>query len=75
MIIPGVILAYFIFSVSLDNSRLSGKVMDIWIIQGGLDIPSKISLVGYTRPCLLSGVAIAVAVAHRHTNTTDFRAI
>ena len=28
---------------SKDNSRLSGKVMDIWIIQGGLDISSKTS--------------------------------
>ena len=31
MIIPGVIQAYFIFPVSLDNSRLSGKVMDNFI--------------------------------------------
>ena len=43
MIIPGVIQAYFIFPVSLDNSRLSGKVMDIWIIQDGLDISNKTS--------------------------------
>ena len=76
MIIPGVIQAYFIFPVSLDNSRLSGKVMDIWIIQGGLDISSKTSNFQDIpdHVCCLSVVAIAVADAHRHTDTTDFRA-
>ena len=50
--------------------------MDIWIIQDGLDISSKTSNFQDIpdHVCCLSAVAIAVADAHRHTDTTDFMA-